>query len=111
MTSAKPPFAGELLDPLAERLDVRRDPQRLDRHAGRERVPLEVIGREQLLVQVSSPSSLGEIRRRQAGQGLSLDQSGEHGSRAAVGVAMTGSAVAWSSGRRRPLAFLVFSWG
>jgi hypothetical protein len=33
--------------------------QRLDRHAGGERVPLEAVEREQFLVHASSPSSLG----------------------------------------------------
>jgi len=55
----KAAFAGELLDPPAERLDLRRDTQRLDRHVGGERVPLEAVECEQLLVHVSSPSSLG----------------------------------------------------
>ena len=50
-------FADQLLDAPAERLDARRDMERLDRHVGRERVPLEAVEREQLLVHVSSPSS------------------------------------------------------
>src|SRR5271166_6365202 len=36
-------FADELLDPPAERLDAPADVERLDRHVGRERVPLEAI--------------------------------------------------------------------
>jgi hypothetical protein len=50
-------LASELLDPPAERLDARRDAQRLDRHVRGERIPLEAVEREQLLVHVSSPCS------------------------------------------------------
>ena len=53
-------FADQLLDAPAERLDARRGMERLDRHVGRKRIPLEAVEREQLLVHVSSPcSSLG----------------------------------------------------
>ena len=50
-------FASELPDPPAERLDARRDMERLDRHVSGKRIPFEAIEREQLLVHVVSPSS------------------------------------------------------
>ena len=50
-------LADELLDAPAERLDASADVERLDRHVGSERVPLEAIEGQHLLVHVSSPSS------------------------------------------------------
>jgi hypothetical protein len=49
-------FADELLDGPAERLDASAEVERLDRHVGSERVPLEAIEGQHLLVHVSSPS-------------------------------------------------------
>jgi hypothetical protein len=56
---SKTAFAGKLLDAPAERLDTRGDAERLDRDIRGERIPLEAIERQQFLVHVSSPSSLG----------------------------------------------------
>src|SRR5205807_5052655 len=53
----KAALANQLLDAPAERLDAPRDMQRLNRYVGCERVPLEAVEGEQLLVHVSSPSS------------------------------------------------------
>jgi len=50
-------LTGELLDPPAERFDARRDAERLDRHVGRERVPLQAVESQHLLVHGGSPSS------------------------------------------------------
>jgi hypothetical protein len=50
-------FADELLDAPAELIDASADVQRLDRHVGRKRVPLEAIEAEHLLVHEVSPSS------------------------------------------------------
>ena len=50
-------FADELLDAPAERLDAARHVQRLDRHVGCERVPLQAVESQHLLVHGVSPSS------------------------------------------------------
>ena len=50
-------FANQLLDTPAERLDARRDMERLNRHVRGKRIPFEAIEREHLLVHVASPSS------------------------------------------------------
>ena len=50
-------LADELLGAPAEGLGSAADVQRLDRHVGGERVPLEAVEGEHLLVHVTSPSS------------------------------------------------------
>ena len=50
-------FADELLDAPAERLDAARHVQRLDRHVGCDRVPLQAVESQHLLVHGVSPSS------------------------------------------------------
>jgi CoA-transferase family III len=50
-------FADELLEAPAERLDAARHMQCLDRHVGRERVPLQAVESQHLLVHGVSPSS------------------------------------------------------
>ena len=57
VTRAKPPSPTSCSTRQQNDSMRRRDMQRLDRHVGRERVPLEAIEGEQLLVHVSSPSS------------------------------------------------------
>jgi hypothetical protein len=51
-------LANQLLGPPAEGLDAARHVQRLDRHIGREWVPLQAIERQQLLGHDVSPSSV-----------------------------------------------------
>ena len=52
-----------LLDPPAELIDPRSHEQRLVREVGRERVPLEAIESEQLLVHVDDSSSVSRLGR------------------------------------------------
>jgi len=54
----KAAFGDEMADAAAEGVDARGDMQRLGRHAGSKRVPLEPVESEQRLVHGSSPSSL-----------------------------------------------------
>jgi hypothetical protein len=52
-------FAGELLHAPTESFQARGDVQRLGWHVGSERVPLQTVQREHLVIHASSPSSLG----------------------------------------------------
>ena len=63
VTRAKPPSPTSCSTRQQKDSMRRRDVQRLDRHLGRERVPLEAVEGQQLLVHRVSSSSLRRLGR------------------------------------------------